>query len=30
MRVLKWDFARIVDSYEGEEFLLPLKETGWE
>jgi branched-chain amino acid transport system substrate-binding protein len=27
---MKWDFARIVDSYEGEEFLLPLKETGWE
>ncbi|NWF92925.1 MAG: ABC transporter substrate-binding protein [Syntrophaceae bacterium] len=27
---MKWDFARVVDSYEGEEFLLPLKETGWE
>ncbi len=27
---MKWDFARVVDSYEGDAFLLPLKEMGWE
>ncbi len=26
----KWDFARVVDVYTGEELCLPLKEMGWE
>jgi branched-chain amino acid transport system substrate-binding protein len=26
----KWDFARVVDVYMGEELCLPLKEMGWE
>ncbi len=27
---MKWDYAKVIDSYEGEAFLLPLKEMGWE
>jgi branched-chain amino acid transport system substrate-binding protein len=25
----KWDFAKVVDSYEGDEYELPVKEEGW-
>lgn len=25
----KWDFAKVVDTYEGDEYVLPLKEEGW-
>lgn len=27
---MKWDYAKVIDSYEGEAFLMPLKELGWE
>jgi branched-chain amino acid transport system substrate-binding protein len=26
----KWDFAKVVDAYEGEQLCLPLKEMGWQ
>jgi len=26
---MKWDYAKVIDSYEGEEYELPVKQTGW-
>ena len=26
---MKWDFAKVIDTYEGDEYEIPLKEEGW-